>query len=313
MTIASGPGNASQTHPATEQIWKGEVPPPGGIVVGVDGSAESVAALKVAAGIAASRRCPLHVVSVLLPFKSYKIDPGLDEPQSQVDALRVQLRETAIRDIMSSVQPDNNWSYEIQMGRPPRVLCTIAELRGADVIVVGLRQHGVMDRILGGETPLQVMRISKLPVLAVPSGLGEVKKAVVAIDFSSASINAAQTVLRMMGSSGTLYVVYVEAPGDVMSDGMILGGDGGRCMDVVSRFRRLTQEIGAGPGIRVETVILYGSPVPALVEFAERVGADVIAAGAHGHNQFERFLLGSVSTGLTRNAPCAVLVAAPDQ
>jgi nucleotide-binding universal stress UspA family protein len=63
------------------------------------------------------------------------------------------------------------------------------------------------------------------------------------------------------------------------------------------------------PGVLVEPVVLNGTPVAAITEFAERVGADLVATGSHGHSRIDRLLLGSVSTGLVRNAHCAVLVA----
>jgi hypothetical protein len=44
----------------TQQSWEFEAPIPCGLVVGVDGSPESVAALNTAAFIARARRCPLQ-------------------------------------------------------------------------------------------------------------------------------------------------------------------------------------------------------------------------------------------------------------
>jgi nucleotide-binding universal stress UspA family protein len=48
------------------------------------------------------------------------------------------------------------------------------------------------------------------------------------------------------------------------------------------------------------------------MQFAQRVGADVIAAGTHSHSRLDRLLLGSVATGLVRNATCGVLIV-PDK
>jgi nucleotide-binding universal stress UspA family protein len=57
------PANISRT--LDQQSWEFEKPVRGGVVVGVDGSRESVAALNTAATIARIKRCALHAVSVL--------------------------------------------------------------------------------------------------------------------------------------------------------------------------------------------------------------------------------------------------------
>ena len=79
--------------------------------------------------------------------------------------------------------------------------------------------------------------------------------------------------------------------------------------DVIVWFRRIMAELGCHGSTFIEPVVLNGNAVQAVSSFAERVGADLIAAGSHGHSKLERFLLGSVSTGLVRNAKCGVLVA----
>lgn len=291
------------------QSWEFEAPIPCGLVIGVDGSPESVAALNTGAAIARARRCPLHVVSVLPPFASYHIEPGKQESKSNKDELRSQLRGSAIRDMMTAAGADIEWTYEVVLGRPAKIIARIAEDRGADLITVGRREHGIMDRIVGGETTLQVMRLSPVPVLAVSTDCDSLQSVVVATDFSVASTRAAKVALDLLGKSGTLYVVHVEPPVELLPGGFALVGDARYPGEVVVWFRRFIESLKPQPGIIVETTVLNGKPVPAILEFAERVGASMIAAGVHSHTRMERFLLGSVSTGLVRNAVCPVLVA----
>ncbi|WP_400242777.1 universal stress protein [Niallia sp. JL1B1071] len=59
----------------------------------------------------------------------------------------------------------------------------------------------------------------------------------------------------------------------------------------------------------VVKAIEFGSPravVPR--EVAKKYAADLIVCGATGLNAVERFIIGSVSEGITRNAPCDVLI-----
>ena len=54
--------------------------------------------------------------------------------------------------------------------------------------------------------------------------------------------------------------------------------------------------------------LLYGDPREAIPEAAQEAGADLIVLGARGLGAMASFLLGSVSLGVARHAPCAVLV-----
>lgn len=288
---------------------------PGGIVAGVDGSKESIAALETAAAIARARRCPLHVVMVLPPFPSYQVNPGVDRRADDTEQLRVSLKDSELREILESAEPEENWTHEVMVGHPAHDLTSVAEGRGADLLVIGRRPHGAIDRVLGGETTLQVMRMSAVPVLAVGAGLDRVHTAVVAIDFFPPSIRAARVALELLGTSGTLYLVNVAPPQDLLPNGFSLLGQTNFPGDVKASLRSIINELGAHAGahagVLVEPVALNGSAVSAIAEFAERVGADLIAAGSRRHSRTERFLLGSVSTGLVRRAHCAVLVVPP--
>jgi len=293
------------------QSWEYERVVPG-VVVGVDGSRESIAALNTGAAIARRRHCPLHAVSVLSPYPSYHAIPTGDDSDRTVNHLRADIRDSELRDIVQALEPEQDWTHEVLLGRPARELTRVAEMRGADLIVVGRKRHSAMDRMLGGETTLQVMRLSSVPVLAVDSDIEGPKTVVAAIDFSPSSILAVKSALPFMNGSGTIYLVFVEpapllhppnvqAPVDTRFPG-----------DLVVWFRRVIADLGIQPGVIAEPVVLGGRPASAIVQFAERVGADMIAAGSHGHGRLERFLLGSVSTGIVRNANCAVLVVPPE-
>ena len=296
---------APPSNPGTlaHQSWEFEKQFHGGLVVGVDGSRESVAALNTAAAIARIRRCALHAVSVL------QVMPSRDRS----DPLRISLRASELSELLRALEPGADWSSEVAIGRTARVLAEIAEIRGADLIVLGKRRHGTMDRVLGSETTLQVMRMTPVPVLAVDAEIERPRTIVSAVDFSSASVRAAKVALDLlkMTGSGSLYLVFVEPSAEVIENEFSLAQETRFPGDVVVWFRRFVDSLGHHPGILTEPVLLTGRTVGAVVEFAERVGADMIASGSHSHGRFERFLLGSVSTGLVRDASCPVLVVPP--
>ncbi|HEX6574362.1 MAG TPA: universal stress protein [Gemmatimonadaceae bacterium] len=302
------------TSPAeTHQAWEFEKPTCNEIVVGVDGSVESITALNTAAALARSRHCPLHAVSVLPPYPSYQINAGNEKSRENIDQLRTTLRLSELSQLLRSLEPSYNWTHEVVIGRPAREIVSIAERRGASLIVIGRRKHSTMDRVLGGETTLQVMRLSSVPVIAVERELQSVHTVVAAIDFSPSSVHAAKVALELIRASGggTLYLAYVEATQELIVNEFMLPAETRFPGDIVVWFRRLTGSLESHAGIHIEPAVLCGKPGTAILEFAERVGADMIAAGSHGHGRLERFLLGSVSSGLVRNASCPVTVVPP--
>jgi nucleotide-binding universal stress UspA family protein len=58
----------------------------------------------------------------------------------------------------------------------------------------------------------------------------------------------------------------------------------------------------------VSATVLDGDPRKAIVEAAANAGSDLIVLGARGLGAVASFLLGSVSLGVSRHAPCPVLV-----
>ncbi len=64
----------------------------------------------------------------------------------------------------------------------------------------------------------------------------------------------------------------------------------------------------APSGAEVETRVEMGAPGPDLCRLADELSADVIAVGSRGQGAIRRALMGSVSTHVVNNAPCAVMV-----
>jgi len=59
-------------------------------------------------------------------------------------------------------------------------------------------------------------------------------------------------------------------------------------------------------GIDTEALLVQGGIVDCIVEQAIRLEVSVIVMGSHGHTALERVVLGSVTEGVLKHAPCAV-------
>lgn len=127
-------------------------------------------------------------------------------------------------------------------------------------------------------------------LLKLSLGEGDAVRVVSVVDL------ALPTVLDMYGDSlpdtGTLEKDAKAAAIQVVED---------------ARARLAAEHPSAASNISID--VLFGSPERRIVESAEEFGADLIVVGSHGHNQWERLLLGSVSNSIVHHAPCSVLVA----
>jgi len=62
------------------------------------------------------------------------------------------------------------------------------------------------------------------------------------------------------------------------------------------------------PSLHVTPVLLEGYPRDAILDEAERWGADLIVVGSHGYRAVRRLFLGSVSSAVANAATCSVLI-----
>jgi nucleotide-binding universal stress UspA family protein len=123
-----------------------------------------------------------------------------------------------------------------------------------------------------------------------------------------ASARAAALALELLQGKGALYLVHVEEPVEVLPDGSV-APEQDYPAEALALFRRLLARLRPPSGVAVETIILNGAPVPAIAEFSERVGADLVAVGNRGLSPVARMILGSVSLGLARRVHLPILIA----
>jgi nucleotide-binding universal stress UspA family protein len=64
----------------------------------------------------------------------------------------------------------------------------------------------------------------------------------------------------------------------------------------------------AGDFVTAESVQLSGAPIPLIVEQAEKLGADYIVMGSHGHTAIYDLLVGSTTHGVLLRAKCPVVI-----
>jgi len=139
----------------------------------------------------------------------------------------------------------------------------------------------------------------------------EIRKIVVGNDGSDHSIRALQTAIAIARPLGAeLEIVHVShLPVTFYAAAFETPIDLGQQMEALRKEAEArAQQVLDEAGVQAKMVTLDGNPADALLEYADRSGADMIVVGSHGAGAIERFLLGSTSDRIVHHARCPVLV-----
>lgn len=281
--------------------------PDGPILIATDLSAESEAAFPLAAALAARSGAPLAAVSVLQPaaVPMYGVD-GLVvamEPTTDSEAARLD----ATRDAVNRLLPNGTVvDVSARVGDPAQEVAALASALRARLIVTGRGRHGMLERLLGGETVLKLLQFSSSPVLAAaPTLTSPPRRVVIATDFSPFSRYAAHVAMRVMAPDAQVWLLHVGPPYDGMAVTLASAAQTYRD-EAAAAFDALTASLPANR-LQIETVLLTGGAPDQLIRFIEEKQADLVVTATHGYGFLRRMVLGSVAATLVRHAPCSVL------
>ncbi|MEO8561309.1 MAG: universal stress protein [bacterium] len=270
------------------------------------------APLAVARWLAAREERELRVVSVLEHSDAVVVAAGIPPmPERYYDEEREALTAQIRRELTAVGEDTEAVQIDVVEGPSAHMVLDTARQCDARVIVIGTGKHDPIGRYLYGERALQIVSIADRPVLVVPGDAtaAAVAVAVVAVDFSSASVRAARAVLPMLSRGGRLILVHVKT-GDAASVenvGWLNDPYERHTADLFAQFQR---GLFTMPGVAVEIKFLRGhTALETLLEYATACGAELIACGRLGHSFIARAFVGSVSSGLIRHAKCPVLIA----
>jgi len=140
------------------------------LIVGVDGTADSLAALAVAATMAEESRADLDVVHVRheAALTAVAGETGAVAAVSEaLDEMEHMSRERA-SDVLAGRKVQ--WRFDVSGGDPATQLIAAARAQQARTIVVGGRSHGVVGGLVVGSVAQKLVRHSPVSVLVVRDG-----------------------------------------------------------------------------------------------------------------------------------------------
>jgi nucleotide-binding universal stress UspA family protein len=289
------------------------------VLLATDGSPAALAAARIAAELADTRGAVPHAVratdttrvaipvpvGALLSVADALVGPSVHEPD--VRAVRAELASLVGRPV--------DWPVHVALGAPAGAITRTAAEIGAALVVMGIRRHRALDRVVHDETTLNVIRTAACPVLGVTSALTALPRcAVVGVDFGPASARAARAALDVLDDGGTLVLVHV-APAWHDDESPEEGEDVVYAPGVEAAFDRLVTDLMAPADVTVKRRQVEGGAgrhvAEELFAVADAHRADLIAVGSGRHGWLDRALHGSVATDLARDGRHSLLVAPP--
>lgn len=139
------------------------------VVVGVDGSDQSIRAAGVAAALARSAGAHLRIVTVVRPPEGWWGIVG-SPPTAEAlgDSLSNAQRNVLDRAVAQIDLEGIDYETQEEIGDPSEQLIEVCERRNADVLVVGRRGEGFFRRIVLGSVANHLAHEASCPVVLVP-------------------------------------------------------------------------------------------------------------------------------------------------
>lgn len=287
------------------------IQPAGPVVVGVDGSASSQAAIEAAAWEARRRHLPLRLVHGVVPPAAY----GPTFSAARVTGAELGEARRMLGDAVGRVtdrHPGLAVTQAVVVQGPAGLL--VDESRIANLVVVGWHGRGAIPRLLTGSLTGQVAAYAHSPVLIVRDGVpvpgtGPV---VVGLDGSPGAESALGFAAEEADVRGVpLIAVYAWQMPPAHNLGPVTRRHY-KADDAQQEADRLLAEAVAGwsvkyPDLTVERRAIYSfNAAETLREAAQ--GAGLLVVGCRGHGGFAALLLGSVSHALVGHAPTTLAI-----
>ncbi|WP_433062724.1 universal stress protein [Dactylosporangium sp. CS-033363] len=274
------------------------------VVVGVDGSRESLQAVVWAAADASRRGRPLHIAHTFTRLPVYapiaaqalaQLERGMHEAANAI------ISEASER--AQAVAPGVRLTTSIQIESPAQPLLRASER--ADTLVVGNRGRGGFAGLLLGSVSIELAAHASCPVVIVreadrPPG-SEAGRVVIGVDGSHDADRALQFAFEQASYRGIGLTAVLAYDPDLPS----------HRDDLEDLERRTLAESTAGwtgkyPDVDFRQDLVRGGAAERLTE--RSAGAELLVVGSRGRGGFRGLLLGSVSQIAIQHAACPVAV-----
>jgi nucleotide-binding universal stress UspA family protein len=275
------------------------------ILIAIDGSASSMHALGEAFKLAENERSWMTVVSVIPPYLG---DLDMTAVGNVLDSIRKPC-EKAIEEARAMAGKAKVMvRAACEEGEPHERIVDLAAAENFDLIVMGRRGRGRLDRALMGSVAARVIGYAMNDILVVPESASVGwKRILVATDGSKQSGAAVSHAINLAGSYGgeLIFLSVVDVNDE-------LYGEAPGLFEELVRKAKLYVENAAEQaekeGIPSSALVREAEVYRSIVDLAEEKNINTIIMGSHGRTGLKRLLMGSVTERVIGYAKCPVLV-----
>lgn len=281
------------------------------ILFPVDFSEDSKMVFPVAVDLAKRFDATLHVLHVMRPM-ALPVWPMVDAGQND------ELRQSALKRCDEQVREftsDARTEYHVVEGTPRDEIHRFADEHEVDLLTLSTHGRSGIKRFVMGSTAERLVRTAPCNVLVVRpplAGLSDLKKILVATDFSKNSELAVREAMDLAKPETTVLLAHVVEELDA-AIGHVMQGEG--LLNVNEQIRLGAQrqledfrDETIGADAPVEFRIGDGVPSAGIAQLAADEAVDLVVIASKGHSSVMRFLLGSTAERVVRLAPCSVWV-----
>lgn len=292
------------------------------ILVPLDGSAASEAAIPYGAALARANHVPIRLLRVITSIEQYAIFESPEEELAAID----RVRHDAEAELDAPAAELRGQGFEVSTaiatGNPAEEILHDAKMAHAAAIVMATHGRGGVERWALGSVADKVMRMSPVPTLLVrPPQAGaqpkltELHTILLPLDGSPLAETAIEPAAALARATGAELLVLRIEP--YLSQALSMAGDGYYIPDLdaieaetAAAARAYVQGVcaGLGEGIRYRGFVERGFASQLLEPFIADNRVDLVVMSTHGHGGLTRLVIGSTADRLVRaGVPCLLI------
>jgi len=265
------------------------------ILLGSDFSARSDRPLDRAVMLAQEWKAHLIIAHVLEGDAGRALSPDIT---AQAEAFRSDLPQAAAKAELI-----------VKAGSTPRVLASLAEECGSDIIVTGVARYNSLGDYFLGTAVDYIIRYASVPVLVVRKRpLQPYRRMVVATDFSDCALHALIAAAQLFPDIPMTVVHAWHVPyGAFLSSENTRHEVGTQHLSDMSEFLQ-RPAIDPRTRERISAAVEEGELGPAINRHVDASGSDLLVVGAHGQSGFMHATIGNKAADLLASARTDVLI-----
>ena len=275
------------------------------ILVAYDGSTSAKNALSLACQLAKEDKSWIKILAVVPPY------------QGDLELIGVSDIKEAIVGPGEELLAEAKWIADnegvhiltnLEQGEPYEQIVQVAEEENCDLIIMGRRGKGKLERGLMGSVTSRVIGHTGKDVLVIPeSGKLSWENILLATDGSTCCDNALARALEIAqerkAQLSAVSAVYTNDEFYALGQEIVkeLYKEADKTLDKVRKW-------AADLGVQAKLYVRDGEPHQAITGLATEISASLIVMGSHGRKGLTRLLMGSVTERVIGYADCPVLV-----